>query len=76
MIRTPLHLACRHGNFPFVKILVENGADINAVDLKKLMPLNYIDLRIKENPVKAAFKDIQGFLENIGASRDWKKDSK
>ncbi len=35
--------ACKHGNFEFVKLLVENGAEINLVDGKKQMPLNYAE---------------------------------
>jgi len=34
--RTPLMLACLFGNIPFVELLLENGASINAID-----PVNY-----------------------------------
>jgi len=35
--------ACKHGNFEFVRILIENGAEINLVDGKRMMPLNYVE---------------------------------
>ena len=41
--RTPLLVACKSGNFEFVKVLVEAGADVNTVDGKKKMPLNYTE---------------------------------
>lgn len=41
--RTSLIKACKHGNYEFVKMLVENGAEINIVDGKKMMPLNYTE---------------------------------
>ncbi|CAG9317809.1 unnamed protein product [Blepharisma stoltei] len=41
MQRTPLHLACLHGHLPVVKILVREGADINAIDNELSTPLHY-----------------------------------
>ena len=32
--RTSLHIAAKTGNFEFVRILIEHGADINPVDKK------------------------------------------
>lgn len=48
--RTPLHLACKYGIKDFIKylikyifrLLIEKGADINAVDKKKFTPLMYL----------------------------------
>ena len=31
--KTPLHFACQHGHIDIVKVLVEGGALINAVDM-------------------------------------------
>ncbi len=36
---TSLHLACREGNFEIVKVLIENGADVNVVDNEGWTPL-------------------------------------
>jgi len=36
---TALHMACRENNFEIAKILIENGADINAVDNEGWTPL-------------------------------------
>lgn len=72
MKRTPIFYACKHGNLAFVKMLVENGADINAVDKNKKVPLNYVDEKIKENPDVARYKEVKEYLESKGAKRDWK----
>ena len=53
-------------------MLVENGADINAVDKNKKVPLNYVDEKIKENPDVARYKEVKEYLESKGAKRDWK----
>jgi len=37
---TPLHIAAGHGHFDIVKILVENGANVNAKDLMGFTPLH------------------------------------
>jgi len=36
---TPLHLAVKHNKFYNIGILVENGADINAMDNSNKSPL-------------------------------------
>ena len=38
--RTPLHFACRYGYLQIAKILVENGADVNAKDNDGYTPLS------------------------------------
>ena len=54
--RTPLVVACKSGNFEFVKALVKAGADLNVVDGKKKMPLNYTEKN-------ESFKDITNFIK-------------
>ena len=39
--RTPLHLACVHGQLNVAKLLVEHGADTNAQDLENNTPTHY-----------------------------------
>ncbi|CAD8059759.1 unnamed protein product [Paramecium sonneborni] len=46
--RTPLHLACKYGIKDFIKILIENGADINAIDKKKFTPLMYLQKKMQK----------------------------
>lgn len=72
MNRTPVFYACKHGNLAFVKMLVESGADINAVDKNKKTPLNYVDEKIKANPDAARYKELKEYLVSIGAKADWK----
>ncbi|KAL6720990.1 hypothetical protein ACLMJK_000090 [Lecanora helva] len=38
--QTPLHVAARSGHFNLVQLLLENGADINAMDSEACMALN------------------------------------
>ena len=37
---TMLHIACSQGNISMVKILLEHGANVNAVDIEKFTPLH------------------------------------
>ena len=72
MIRLPIHKAAKYGIYEFVKVLFEYGADINAVDRKRKMPLNYVEKRLEEeNCLK-----IYELLKNNGAENDWMKDIK
>lgn len=48
---TALHLACREGNFEIIQILVDNGADINAVDNEGWTPLMRASLAAKRDAV-------------------------
>ena len=34
LYKTPLHFACKKSNLQIIKLLLENGADINATDEK------------------------------------------
>jgi hypothetical protein len=72
---TPIFYACRHGNLKFVEILTKSDADINAVDFKKRVPLNYVDEKIKKFPDNKAYTQIQDFLKKAGGTTDWKYDS-
>jgi len=71
MNRTPIIYACKHGNYPFVKMLVENGADVNITDKSKKMPLNYVNDKLKESPDREDFKQIKEFLIKNGAKDKW-----
>jgi hypothetical protein len=48
---TALHMACREDNFAIAKILVENGADVNAIDNEGWTPLMRASLAGNENIV-------------------------
>ncbi len=64
---TPLLLACREGNLEIVKILIDNGANINATDNEGWTPLmraalagkkDIIDLLITKNAQAAGVNSI------------------
>lgn len=63
--RTSLIKACKHGNLAFVKCLVENGADVNYVDIKSMVPLNYVE----KNP---QYSEITEYLKSKGAKNNWR----
>ena len=50
--KTPLFLACRSGHLAAVEVLLENGADVTAVD--SLTNLNCLDVAV-ENGHKYVF---------------------
>ena len=58
-------MACKSGNFEFVKVLIEAGADVNMVDIKKKMPLNYTEKEKK-------YQNITDYLIKKGAKNDWR----
>ena len=68
----PIHKAAKYGIYDFVKMLIEYGADVNAVDRKRKMPLNYVENRLEEEN----FLKIYELLKDNGADNDWKKDIK
>lgn len=48
---TPLILACEYlKDLIIIEILVDNGADVNAVNNDNGMPLNIIKRRLKDDP--------------------------
>jgi len=54
-----------------VKILVENGADVNVTDKAKKMPLNYVEGKLTEFPDREEYKQIKEFLIKNGAKDKW-----
>lgn len=60
--RTPLHEACLQGHINVIKILLDNGADIEANDNNEIKPLHYA--------VYARNKDVIITLLNRGANVD------
>lgn len=70
--RTPIFYACKHGNLAFVKILAENKADLNVVDINKKLPLNYVEDKIKAHPNEKVYEEIKEYLVSKGAQSDWK----
>jgi ankyrin repeat protein len=59
---TALHEATRAGHFEIVKLLVANGANVNATDFSKLTPL-----KLAKRPEIAAFLREQGGLDKAPA---------
>jgi len=61
---TPLHMACEYGDIDIVKLLVEYGANINAMTIQKSTPLffavskNYTDIVEYLLQKKPVIKDI------------------
>ena len=54
-----------------MKILVENGADVNVTDKAKKMPLNYVEGKLTEFPDREEYKQIKEFLIKNGAKDKW-----
>ncbi len=50
---TPLHLACKYQYEKIIKLLINKGADVNAVDDYKMTPLHYL---VRGNIDKCAHK--------------------
>jgi hypothetical protein len=55
-----------------VKILAENNADLNVVDINKKLPLNYAEDKIKAQPNEKVFQEIKEYLVSKGAQNSWK----
>ncbi|XP_068698924.1 GA-binding protein subunit beta-1-like [Montipora foliosa] len=49
---TPLHLACGYGQESIVKLLLEHGADVNAIDRFQFTPLHKAERRNHHSIVK------------------------
>lgn len=69
MVRMPLHYAAKTGNLAFVKALVEAGAEIDAVDGKDKMPINYA----LDKKGSKLHDDIVEFLLLKGSPKDWRE---
>jgi hypothetical protein len=54
---TSLHIACREGNFEIVKILIDNGANVNIVDNEGWSPLMRASLAGKQDIVEILLKN-------------------
>ncbi len=67
---TALHLACRENNFEIIKILVESGADVNAVDNEGWTPLMRAALAGNKDSINLLLdKGAQGnYINSIGES--------
>lgn len=52
---TPLHIACKEGSLDIVKILIDRGADVNAVEpMIKQMPLDFALKTINKSRIRIA----------------------
>ena len=71
---TPLIMACEFlKDHVIIEILVEAGADVNAVNVNNGMPLNIIKARLKKDPDDDELQEIYDYLKQKGAVRDWRK---
>ena len=71
---TPLIMACEHlKDLIIVEILVNAGADVNAVNNDDGMPLKIIKRRLQDDPENYDLQDIYEFLKRKGAVKDWRK---
>ena len=71
---TPLIMACELlKDLIIIEILVNNGADVNAVNNDNGMPLNIIKRRLKDDPENYDLQDIYEFLKRKGAIKDWRR---
>ena len=79
---TPLHLACKSLNLPFIHILLRNKADVNAVNVQDELPLKIIqDKRIEyeqldTDDVKTDFIHLIDMIESVliqyGGVTNWR----
>ena len=62
---TLLHLAAGEGRHKVVKMLIDNGADVNAMNSWNETPLNYVVSHLKNSPEIIDIKDKEDFLEVV-----------
>ena len=62
---TLLHLAAGEGRHKVVKMLIDNGADVNAMNSWNETPLNYVVSHLKNSPEIIDIKNKEDFLEVI-----------
>jgi hypothetical protein len=73
---TALHVACdMSSDLTTVQILVEGGANVNAVNNDNWMPLSLIRARLKDKPDDYDLQDIEHYLRTKGAQTDWRTPS-
>lgn len=70
---TPLIAACEYlHDVELIKILVEGGADVNAVNNDDKMPLGIIKERMQSDMTESRLEKIYDYLEGKGAKTTWK----
>jgi ankyrin repeat protein len=69
--RTPLSWAAWYGSYVTARILVENGANVNALDNMFMTPLSR--LLQKENNETKNYAALKVYLEKNGATRKGRK---
>eukprot|EP01017_Pseudomicrothorax_dubius_P029292 TRINITY_DN3547_c0_g1_i2.p1 TRINITY_DN3547_c0_g1~~TRINITY_DN3547_c0_g1_i2.p1 ORF type:complete len:216 (-),score=47.52 TRINITY_DN3547_c0_g1_i2:113-709(-) len=67
--RTPLHYAAKSGNLVFVTELVESGAQIDPVDTKDKLPINYAE----EKKGQPNYLAIFNYLRGKGSPLNWRE---
>ena len=55
-----------------LKILIEGGADINAVNNESKLPLTLLEARIESNPKDQELKKLYEYIEEQGGVLDWR----
>jgi ankyrin repeat protein len=63
--RTPLSCAAEYGSLAVAKILLEQGANVNALDYEDCSPLTY--LIHAGNPEEGRHEDTKAYLRERGA---------
>lgn len=70
---TPLHIACDElKDITIIEILVDAGADVNAVNNDDEMPLLLLRRRLKNDPENESLLDIEEYLVRKGAKTTWR----
>jgi len=71
---TPLMVACEKlTDLEIIKILVQGGADVNAVNEDDQMPLTFVEGRLKEAPDNEKLLAIAQYLKSQGAVANWRE---
>lgn len=64
-MQTPLHIACMFGYLKIAKLLVDNGANVNAVDYSGMSPLHYAIVGMKHNEILNKMTDDSDLFNKI-----------
>ena len=72
---TPLHLACKRRDPGVVQLLLNSGADVNAVAKNDLLPLSCLPLPnvFEHGDLTGRIGLMTKMLESRGARRDWRR---